>query len=518
MWRRDTIAPATGMMTIAPVDFGGGQGRGDAFDEQPRPPAGGGETFAQPRQLCPICGKVDLTTWTLPDREAHADACLIVTFGEANESGDGGENTVGDESIDVGRGDGDGDAGDGYPGDRDGDRNRGDTGFGEWLASLGLVRFAPAFFREELTSDDLPSLTDEDLRDVIGMDIAAERARFLAAAAAGSAIPPPMASDPWSGSINQFHESNDSQPQPRKRPHGGVGGGGGGDGEGVGEARLVNTTSPYDVEEEERLLRGNIGGEVDGVRGLGRRGRYRRPRGRGGRGGYADREERVREDAAAHDDEWLRLALALSASMDEAPAPAMTTSGDYGWIPVPTAETTTVTITSPAAPAPTSVAPGEVVPLPPAAAAAADLPPRRDELWDRRDEHADQNGEVEPVEGRERMGDAPDREEEDEEKKKERSREQHEHSRGFTQSSSFSSELAAARARAATGCVAATVATDAAATGNGTYSIENVFDLTPRARRRAAAPLWSAAGHGGKDVPLPSGVLSRYAGRSATYS
>jgi len=39
--------------------------------------------------LCPLCS-LELTTWTLPDREAHADACLDATFGDGEGGGGGG--------------------------------------------------------------------------------------------------------------------------------------------------------------------------------------------------------------------------------------------------------------------------------------------------------------------------------------------------------------------------------------------------------------------------------------------
>jgi hypothetical protein len=50
-----------------------------------------------------MCG-LQLTTWTLPDREAHADACLVGTFGEKDGGGSGG---VGDGAVSDGGGDGD---------------------------------------------------------------------------------------------------------------------------------------------------------------------------------------------------------------------------------------------------------------------------------------------------------------------------------------------------------------------------------------------------------------------------
>ena len=264
-----------------------------------------------------------------------------------------------------------------------------------------------------------------------------------------------------------------------------------------------------------------------------------RQRGRGpGRGherrregtGNVNREDRVREDAAAHDDEWLRLALAMSASMDEVPAPAMMTSGDYGWVPVETRTTNaqnTVTAgttaeaaaagaracdhgedvglneseaavvndvtastnaaeyrlplsevsvnppfpNEPATTKATKTSSSRAEPTPPPPPPS---PPSREDEW-RRDEG---DGDVENERGRE----------------KQQLRWRDKQSREC----SPAKLAASAGARANFGILSTPAA---AADGVG---------LTPRARRRAAAPLWAAAGHGGKDFPLPSGVLSTY--------
>ena len=162
----------------------------------------------------------------------------------------------------------------------DGEDVGADTGCGEWLTSLGLGRFTPAFIREELTWRDVPSLTDEDLRDVIGIDRAEERARFLAAATTAAAS---TASDLELGVgwRNQTREGYDNQRQPRKKrksaprrtgiataassPGGGGGGGSGGgggdvvgDGSGFDRGRSVAGSASLSDAEEEWLMRGNM--------------------------------------------------------------------------------------------------------------------------------------------------------------------------------------------------------------------------------------------------------------------
>lgn len=79
---------------------------------------------------------------------------------------------------------------------------------------------------------------------------------------------------------------------------------------------------------------GSVGGAEGGGGGCGRTREGNNVRVTASVRGGMNRNEQRREDAAAHDDEWLRLAMAMSASMDEAPVPTMTTAGDYGWVAV----------------------------------------------------------------------------------------------------------------------------------------------------------------------------------------
>ena len=72
--RRETISPPAGM--TPPAGWGSWVQDADG--------AGGDVTEASgedgvPRRstcACPICG-LDLSSWTLPDRETHADACVV---------------------------------------------------------------------------------------------------------------------------------------------------------------------------------------------------------------------------------------------------------------------------------------------------------------------------------------------------------------------------------------------------------------------------------------------------------
>jgi class 3 adenylate cyclase len=59
----------------------------------------------------------------------------------------------------------------------------------EWLRSLGLERYAPAFRDNEITSDLLPSLTSDDLKE-LGVSLIGHRRRLLDAAKALEASPP----------------------------------------------------------------------------------------------------------------------------------------------------------------------------------------------------------------------------------------------------------------------------------------------------------------------------------------
>src|SRR5882724_10511117 len=62
---------------------------------------------------------------------------------------------------------------------------------GEWLRSLGLEQYEPAFRANEIDASVLPSLTAEDLKD-LGVSLVGHRRRFLdAIAALSSPLPDP---------------------------------------------------------------------------------------------------------------------------------------------------------------------------------------------------------------------------------------------------------------------------------------------------------------------------------------
>jgi len=173
--RRETISPTAGM--TPPAGWGSWVQDADG--------AGGDVTEASgedgvPRRstcACPMCG-LDLSSWTLPDRETHADACVVraleggtrvsprETRGvrhdrpprRAETNADTHAET--DPSISAG----------GVAASCD-----------AFLDRHGLARYAPAFAREALFPSDLPSLTREDLRDVLGVRDERDAATFFAA-------------------------------------------------------------------------------------------------------------------------------------------------------------------------------------------------------------------------------------------------------------------------------------------------------------------------------------------------
>ena len=48
---------------------------------------------------------------------------------------------------------------------------------------------------------------------------------------------------------------------------------------------------------------------------------------------------------------------------------------------------------------------------------------------------------------------------------------------------------------------------------DGGSELDAGLDATQRTRRRIRAPLWSMAGHGGRDEPLPDSLLARCLGK-----
>ena len=49
--------------------------------------------------------------------------------------------------------------------------------------------------------------------------------------------------------------------------------------------------------------------------------------------------------------------------------------------------------------------------------------------------------------------------------------------------------------------------------GDDGNELDAGLDATQRTRRRIRAPLWSMAGHGGRDEPLPDSLLARCLGK-----
>ena len=172
--RRETIAPPSGMAPPAgwgpwvQDETGAGGEVADASVEGGVPTRG---TCA-----CPICG-LDLSSWTLPDRETHADACVsraLESDAMASPPAWGGRHdrappaetraeTRAETTARVSSGDVRGGACDAF------------------LNRHGLARYAPAFAREALFPSDLISLTREDLREVLGVRDERDAATFFAA-------------------------------------------------------------------------------------------------------------------------------------------------------------------------------------------------------------------------------------------------------------------------------------------------------------------------------------------------
>ena len=169
--RRETISPPAGM--TPPAGWGSWVQDADG--------AGGdvAEASGVPTRstcACPICG-LDLSSWTLPDRETHADACVARSL-------EGGTTVSPRETRGVRH--------DRPP--RRAETNAethaemdpsisagGGASCDAFLNRHGLARYAPAFAREALFPSDLPSLTREDLRDVLGVRDERDAATFFAA-------------------------------------------------------------------------------------------------------------------------------------------------------------------------------------------------------------------------------------------------------------------------------------------------------------------------------------------------
>lgn len=304
--RRATIAPPTGM--TPPMDWdeqsnlsADPTSPGRVVDGHAECATAGG---VPPREgcACPMCG-LDLTTWTLPDREAHADACLVATFGDADAPAVPRDDPVATQppraSVPPSRADwAPREAARSSPASRALPATS--PTLGAWLASIGLEHHDPAFAREELTLADLPLITEDDLRDVVGMTDPDEVSRFARAARrdAGRVDTSAPTSAPISAPVSapisapSRTDGRVARDVSRKRAR--------------GARRDVRVRRDGDLAAEEAELRGEPPSAVRAARAL--------------------------DDAAAHDREWLELAMAMSASMDEAPAAVVVARGDYGGV------------------------------------------------------------------------------------------------------------------------------------------------------------------------------------------
>jgi hypothetical protein len=124
-----------------------------------------------------MCG-LDLSSWTLPDRETHADACVAraleggttvsprETRGVRHDRPPRRAETNADTHAET---------------DPSSISAGGGASCDAFLDRHGLARYAPAFAREALFPSDLPSLTREDLRDVLGVRDERDAATFFAA-------------------------------------------------------------------------------------------------------------------------------------------------------------------------------------------------------------------------------------------------------------------------------------------------------------------------------------------------
>ena len=313
--RRATIAPPTGMSPPMEWDEPSNNSAdatspGRVVDAHTNLATAGG---GLPREgcACPVCG-LDLTTWTLPDREAHADACLVATFGDADAPTAPRDDFVATRppgaSVSSRADWAPREAGRGSPASHALPATSATLGaWDAWLASVGLEHHAPAFAREELTLTDLPLITEADLRDVVGMTDPEEVRRFARAARGDASrvdatpisapISAPVDATPISAPISA---PVDSAPiSAPSRANGPVA-------RGVHRKRARGARRDGDLAAEEAELRGEPTS--------------------------AEKATRVRVDAAAHDREWLELAMAMSASMEEVPAPVVVARGDYGGV------------------------------------------------------------------------------------------------------------------------------------------------------------------------------------------
>ena len=262
--RRETISPPAGM--TPPAGWGSWVQDADG--------AGGDVTEASgedgvPRRstcACPVCG-LDLSSWTLPDRETHADACVVRAL-------EGGTRVSPRETRGV-RHDrpprrAEPNADTHAETDPSSISAGGGASCDAFLDRHGLARYAPAFAREALFPSDLPSLTREDLRDVLGVRDERDAATFFAAVRGSRSF----ATDGSVGAVRPF-VSGDGGAERRARAEG-------------------QTTGWQTSNDDDPCFMTTM----------------------------TTREEARLASLEQHDDEWTRLAMAMSASMRDAPKSA----------------------------------------------------------------------------------------------------------------------------------------------------------------------------------------------------
>ena len=292
--RRETISPTAGM--TPPAGWGSWVQDVDG--------AGGDVTEASgedgvPRRstcACPICG-LDLSSWTLPDRETHADACVVRAL-------EGGTRVSPRETRGVRH--------DRPP--RRAETNAethaemdpsisagGGASCDAFLNRHGLARYAPAFAREALFPSDLPSLTREDLRDVLGVRDERDAATFFAAV-----LGPRSSATDGIGAVRPF-VSGDGGAERRARAEG-------------------QTTGWQTSNDDDPCFMTTM----------------------------TTREEARLASLEQHDDEWTRLAMAMSASMRDAPRAFF---GDANVSPVANANASSASVPADSRKAEPSVAP-----------------------------------------------------------------------------------------------------------------------------------------------------------------
>ena len=185
-------------------------------------------------------------------------------------------------------------------------------------------------------------------------------------------------------------------------------------------------------------------------------------------------------DAERHDDDWLRLAMAMSASLADAEnARVMATSGDYGWMPAPSGE-------EGADRAGRLVEHRAATKSSNGAAKSSNESRSKTPLAD--STNAGVSGAADEGRGA-RGGETVEMREAD----------------AVEMTKAIRFAIRAGRRRRGGDDDDYDYDDD----GDDGNELDAGLDATQRTRRRIRAPLWSMAGHGGRDEPLPDSLLAR---------